>query len=79
MRERSSAIVGYEMSAGGAKQTFQGREDRITPFAVAEEYFDKVRSNGKTFVPIEGGHFACFTNPAVFVGALNKRVRPLAV
>ncbi len=57
----------------------QGREDRITPFAVAEEYFDKVQSNGKAFVPIEGGHYACFTNPEAFVGALNKRVRPLAV
>jgi len=57
----------------------QGREDRITPFPVAEEYFDKVKSNGKAFVPIDGGHYACFTNPAAFVGALNKRVRPLAV
>ncbi len=56
----------------------QGREDRITPFAVAEDYFVKVKSNGKAFVPIVGGHYACFTNSTAFVGALNKRVRPLA-
>ena len=57
----------------------QGRENRITPFAVAETYFDKVRSNGKVFVPINGGHYACFTNPAEFVCALNKQVRPLTI
>ncbi len=55
----------------------QGREDRITPSAVAEEYFGKVQSSGKAFVPIEGGHYACFTNPAEFVGALNRQIRPL--
>ena len=57
----------------------QGREDRLTPTAVTKAYFDKVRSKGKTYVAIEGGHFACFTNPAGFVGALRKHVRPLAV
>jgi pimeloyl-ACP methyl ester carboxylesterase len=57
----------------------QGHEDRITPFAVAETYFDKVRSNGKAFVPINGGHYACFTNPVEFIGALNKQVRPLTI
>jgi pimeloyl-ACP methyl ester carboxylesterase len=57
----------------------QGREDRITPFAVAEEYFNKVQSNGKAIVPIDGGHYACFTNPAGFVAALNKWVRPLTI
>jgi pimeloyl-ACP methyl ester carboxylesterase len=56
----------------------QGREDRITPFAVAKAYFDRVRSNGKIFVPIAGGHYACFTNPDAFVAALRKYVRPLA-
>jgi hypothetical protein len=44
---------------------------------VAKEYFDQVRSNGKAFVPIDGGHFACFTNAGAFVAALRKYVLPL--
>lgn len=55
----------------------QGREDRLTPLAVARDYFDKVRSKGKVFAPIAGGHFACFTNPGEFVGALRRHVMPL--
>lgn len=57
----------------------QGRADWLTPMAVAKEYFDAVRSNGKVFAPIDGGHFACFTRAGAFVAALNKYVRPLAV
>lgn len=56
----------------------QGRDDRLTPAVVAKSYFDAVRSTGKTYAAIDGGHFACFTNPNVFVGALKKYVRPLA-
>jgi pimeloyl-ACP methyl ester carboxylesterase len=55
----------------------QGRHDRLTPMAVAKAYFDTVRSKGKLFVPIAGGHFACFTNPDEFVDALRSRVLPL--
>ena len=55
----------------------QGREDRVTPSEVAKEYFDKVRSKGKAYVPLEGGHYACFTNADSFVVALRKYVRPL--
>ncbi len=57
----------------------QGREDHVTPFAAAKAYFDKVQSRGKVFVPIKGGHYACFTNAGAFMDALNKYVRPLAV
>jgi hypothetical protein len=45
--------------------------------AVAKEYFDKMRSRDKVFVPIDGGHFACFTNAGMFVAALRKHVLPL--
>lgn len=55
----------------------QGRDDRITPFAVAKTYFDAVRSKGKVFVTIEGGHFACFTNTDGFLDALRTHVLPL--
>jgi len=56
----------------------QGREDRLTPLVLAKGYFDKVRSNGKAFAAIDGGHFACFTNAGQFVAALRKHVAPLA-
>jgi pimeloyl-ACP methyl ester carboxylesterase len=55
----------------------QGRADWLTPMDVAKEYFDAVRSKGKVFVPVDGGHFACFTNAGEFVAALRKHVVPL--
>jgi pimeloyl-ACP methyl ester carboxylesterase len=57
----------------------QGREDRITPTVIAKAYFDHIRSKGKAFVEIEGGHYACFTNASAFVAALTKYARPLAL
>ena len=56
----------------------QGREDHIAPFDVAQTYLEEVRAPQKAFIPIAGGHYACFTNPAEFVEALRKHVRPLA-
>ena len=55
----------------------QGREDHVTPTAPAEAYFDQVRSKGKVFVTIDGGHFACLTNTTGFLDALRKTVVPL--
>lgn len=57
----------------------QGREDHVTPFAPAKAYFERVRSKGKVFVPIDGGHYACFTDTDEFLGALRKYVRPLVI
>jgi len=55
----------------------QGRADWLTPMVVAKDYFDTVRSKGKVFAPIDGAHFACFTNAGAFVAALRKHVVPL--
>jgi pimeloyl-ACP methyl ester carboxylesterase len=55
----------------------QGRADWLTPMVVAKDYFDTMRSKGKVFAPIDGGHFACFTNAGAFVAALRKHVVPL--
>jgi pimeloyl-ACP methyl ester carboxylesterase len=55
----------------------QGRDDHVTPFEAAERYVAEVRAPVKKFIAIEGGHFACFTNPTEFVGALRQHVRPL--
>jgi pimeloyl-ACP methyl ester carboxylesterase len=56
----------------------QGRDDHIVGFTPAERYVEEIRAPAKAFIPIDGGHYACFTNPDAFVGALRKHVRPLA-
>jgi pimeloyl-ACP methyl ester carboxylesterase len=56
----------------------QGRDDHITGFEPARLYAEDLRAPKKAFVPIEGGHYACFTNPRAFVGTLRDLVRPLA-
>jgi pimeloyl-ACP methyl ester carboxylesterase len=57
----------------------QGREDHIAGFESAKAYVEEIRAPSKAFIPIEGGHFACFTNADQFVTALLERVRPLAI
>ena len=56
----------------------QGRDDHIAPFEVAQAYVAEVRAPQKAFIPIEGGHWACFTNAKAFVKAMRQYVRPLA-
>jgi pimeloyl-ACP methyl ester carboxylesterase len=56
----------------------QGRDDHVTSFAAAKSYVDSIRAPAKAFVPIDGGHFACFTNADQFVAALQKYVLPIA-
>jgi pimeloyl-ACP methyl ester carboxylesterase len=56
----------------------QGRDDHIAPFEVAQAYVAEVRAPKKAFIPIAGGHWACFTNPSAFLEALRRHVRPLA-
>lgn len=57
----------------------QGRDDHVTPFEAAEAFLADVHAPAKKLVAIAGGHFACFTNPAGFVGALRQLVRPIAL
>jgi hypothetical protein len=38
----------------------------------------EVRAPKKAFIPIAGGHWACFTNVTAFLEALRENVRPLA-
>jgi pimeloyl-ACP methyl ester carboxylesterase len=56
----------------------QGRDDHVASFVPAEAYLEEIRAPAKAFVPIDGGHFALFTDPGEFVGALEKYARPLA-
>jgi pimeloyl-ACP methyl ester carboxylesterase len=56
----------------------QGRDDHITSFEAAQTYVAEVRAPKKAFIPIAGGHFACFTSPTEFIEALRQHVVPLA-
>jgi pimeloyl-ACP methyl ester carboxylesterase len=56
----------------------QGRDDHIVGFQPARTYVEDVHASVKAFIPIDGGHYACFTNADQFVAALRKHVRPLA-
>jgi pimeloyl-ACP methyl ester carboxylesterase len=55
----------------------QGSDDRFSPSDAAEQFVRDVVAPRKAFVPIEGGHFACYTNPEGFVAALEEHVLPL--
>jgi pimeloyl-ACP methyl ester carboxylesterase len=55
----------------------EGRDDHMVSFAAAKDYVEGVRAPSKAFIPIDGGHFACFTNPAQFIRALRQCVVPL--
>jgi pimeloyl-ACP methyl ester carboxylesterase len=55
----------------------QGREDHIVGFDAARLYVEDVRAPAKAFVPIDGGHYACFTNADQFLAAMRKYVQPL--
>jgi pimeloyl-ACP methyl ester carboxylesterase len=55
----------------------EGRDDHTVSVQAAKDYVEQVRAPLKAFVPIDGGHFACFTDPTEFVAALQKLVSPL--
>lgn len=55
----------------------QGRDDHIVSVEAARRFVEALPSRTKAFVEIDGGHFACFTNPAGFVAALVKLVKPV--
>ena len=54
----------------------QGRDDHVVSFDAARDFVRDVRAPSKALIPIDGGHFALFTNPNEFVGALQGYVRP---
>lgn len=53
----------------------QGRDDHVGFLADAKEYFGEIHAPRKALVAIDGGHFACFTNPGAFVAALRQNTR----
>lgn len=67
-------LAGYNFSLPVV--VIQGKDDYICPTAVARDYVAKIHAPAKAFVEIEGGHFACLTNPGAFLAALHRHVLP---
>jgi pimeloyl-ACP methyl ester carboxylesterase len=57
----------------------QGRDDHVTSFDAARDWVEHLNAPAKGFIPIDGGHFACFTNAAAFAAALKTQVLPHAL
>ena len=76
-------VLGADLRALGLDMklpffVIQERDDHIVSFDAANAYVDDIRAPKKAFIPIDGGHYACFTDADQFVGTLRKNVRPLA-
>ena len=56
----------------------QGRDDHITSFSAAKAWIASLHAPAKRFIAIDGGHFACYTDPTEFLAALDRYVRPFA-
>ena len=57
----------------------QGRDDNRTPPDAARAFVNQVRAPAKEYTAIEGGHFACLTNPTGFLNALDNDMRRLGI
>jgi len=74
----------FEAGAGGLDLkvpyfVIQGRSDpRCSPEA-ARAFVDQVHAPAKNFTTIEGGHFACLSNPSGFLNALDNDMQSLGI
>ena len=55
----------------------QGRDDSRTSPEAARSFVSQVGAPAKGYTAIDGGHFACFTNPAGFLDALDNDIRSM--
>lgn len=77
------AVLAFDAYASGPRADIpvivvQGRDDRITPTSVAEQFVADLTAPAKHFAVIDGGHFACYTNAEAFAAVLAERVLQLA-
>jgi len=45
----------------------------------ARAFLQKMRAPSKAYTAIDGGHFACFDNPADFLNALDNDLRSVSI
>ena len=57
----------------------QGRNDPRCPPEAARAFVSQVRAPAKNFTLIDGGHFACLSNPTGFLNALDSDIRTLGI
>jgi pimeloyl-ACP methyl ester carboxylesterase len=57
----------------------QGRDDPRTPPDAARAFVQKIRAPATGYEEIDGGHFACITNPTGFLDKLDQAVRRLGI
>jgi len=77
-------VVAFDAKAAGYDLpvpffVIQGRDDTRTPPEAAHAFLSQVRAPAKGFTAIDGGHFACFTNPVGFLNALDSDIRKLSI
>jgi pimeloyl-ACP methyl ester carboxylesterase len=57
----------------------QGRDDNRTSPDAARAFVNQVRAPAKGYSAIDGGHFACLSNPIGFLNALDSDMRSLRI
>ena len=57
----------------------QGRDDPRCPPEFARAFVNQVHAPAKNFTAIDGGHFACLSNPTGFLNALDSDVLTLGI
>jgi len=70
----------FDARAGGTDLpvpyfVIQGRNDPVFPPDAAREFVSQVHAPAKNFTLIDGGHFACMSNPTGFLDALDSDMR----
>jgi pimeloyl-ACP methyl ester carboxylesterase len=75
---QSSALAANALTGRFAMPVFviQGSEDFTTPTSLAKAFVDAVEAPRKDFRTIEGGHFAVFMQPALFLRELTALLAP---
>jgi pimeloyl-ACP methyl ester carboxylesterase len=57
----------------------QGRDDNRTPPDAARAFMERIKAPAKGYTAIEGGHFACLTNPDGFLNAMTGDLRRIGI
>jgi len=73
--EFDARAAGYDLKV--PYFVIQGRSDPIFPPDAAPAFVSQVHAPAKNFTLIDGGHFACLSNPAGFLDALDNDLRKL--
>jgi pimeloyl-ACP methyl ester carboxylesterase len=78
------SVIGYDARAAGLDLpvpffVIQGQDDNRTSPEAARAFVEQARAPAKSYIAIAGGHFACFTNPTAFLGALDENLRQAGI